>query len=131
MMKKLNIWQLNLIVLLLAVVLTFVSKQFFLPNLQNWLYGGAFFFFLLNILIYYIFSKNNKRVTASVNNMMISSILRMFLSIAFILSYLLLTSKIDKASVIFFLFYYLLFMAFEIYYLVYNLRPRKPEGINT
>ncbi len=124
-MKKLNSIQLSGVALLLCVVLTGITQLFIYVNLQLWLYPAAFFFFLLNVLISRIFIKNNHKPTAAVNNMMISSVVRLFGSLAFLLGYFLLSSRIDKVSVIFFLFYYLFFMAFEIYYLVYNLRPRK------
>lgn len=113
----------NTIALLIAVSLTYLVQKFLAPNLQDWLYLAILFFFSLNLLVVWLFSINNNKARVFVNNVMISSMLRMFSSLGFITAYLLLTSIIDKASVIFFLFYYLLFTAFEIYYLVYKLRP--------
>ena len=113
----------NTIALLIAVSLTYLVQNFLAPNLQDWLYLAILFFFSLNLLVVWLFSINKNKARVFVNNVMISSMLRMFTSLGFIIAYLLLTSIIDKASVIFFLFYYLLFTAFEIYYLVYKLRP--------
>ena len=115
----------NTIALLIAVSLTYLVQNFLAPNLQDWLYLAILFFFSLNLLVVWLFSINKNKARVFVNNVMISSMLRMFTSLGFIIAYLLLTSIIDKASVIFFLFYYLLFTAFEIYYLVYKLRPEK------
>lgn len=124
-MRKMSSIQLSGLALLLCLVLTGITQLSIYTDLQTWLYPAALFFFGLNVIISTIFLKNDKKPTAAVNNMMISSVIRLFGSIAFLLGYFLLSTRIDKVSVIFFLFYYLFFMAFEIYYLVYNLRPRK------
>lgn len=122
-MKRLNFIQLNVAALIIAAIVTLVCRFAIIETLQNWLYLAMVFFFLVNLIIYSIFIKNNKNSRAAVNNVMISSIIRLFSSISFIVVYFLSTKTVDKASVIFFLFYYFLFMAFEIYFLVYKLRP--------
>lgn len=124
MIRKFSFIQLNLVALSIAVLVTAVCQLFVWSSLQNWLYLAISFFFTVNLVIYYIFIKNNKNSRAAVNNVMISSIIRLFSSILFIIGYFLVTENVDKASVVFFLFYYFLFMAFEIYFLVYKLRPQ-------
>lgn len=119
----------NSLGLILIALITLGIQQFVFP-IQSWLYLAAMFFYALNALIYAMFKRNVQRSRAVVNNVMISSMLRLFLSIAFLVIYLLATPYIDKVSVIIFLFYYLFFTAFEIYYLVYKLRPQNKGNAN-
>lgn len=118
----------NVVISLIAVGVTVIFQLFILKSLQNWLYLAIALFFGLNFLVFWFFNRNNAKSISFVNNVMISSMLRLFGSLGFFICYLLLTSYIDKASVIFFLFYYLLFFAFEIYYLVYKLRPQNQSN---
>jgi hypothetical protein len=123
-MNNSSFLKLNLVPLGISFLLTFVFKQWIVKDIQFWAYLGILFYFGLNWVIYFVFIKNNKSSRAAVNNVMISSMIRLFSSIIVIIAYLLAVPVVSKATVIFFLFYYLLFMAFEIYFLVYKLRPQ-------
>ena len=54
--------------------------------------------------------------------------IRMLFSIAFLLLYLLFSSQIEISFVLYYLLGYLFFVGFEIYLLLYNLRPDFKKG---
>lgn len=115
----------NLLVTMVLVVITFALQATILPRLQNWLYIALAFFLLLNIVLGLVAHKAGLNDRQATTHSMLTTIIRLFSCLFFILIYLLVSDVKDIVSIIFFLFYYFLYMGFEIYHLVHKLRVQK------
>lgn len=92
-----------------------------LPASLWWAFG---FMVLLTLVIYYISSFSLKmNVKNSMSLILGSMFFRLFSSLIFVISYLVITGSRDIPYVVGFMLLYLLFQVFEIYHLVANLRP--------
>jgi len=112
----------NIILTLALASITFALQATVLPRLQNWLYLALAFFLVLNIVLGVVAHRAGLNDRQATTNSMLTTIIRLFSCLIFILIYLLVSDVKDIVSVIFFLFYYFLYMGFEIYYLVHKLR---------
>jgi len=124
-MKILRYIKINVILTLSLAAITFVLQATVLERLQNWLYLALMFFLILNTVLGLIAHKPGLNDRQATTNSMLTTIIRLFSCLIFILIYLMVSDIKDIVSVIFFLFYYLLYMVFEIYHLVHKLRVQK------
>jgi len=86
---------------------------------------GAFAFFVILTLV--IFAISTRALKMNVKNSMTlifgAMFFRLFLSLIFLIGYLVISGKKDIPFAVGFMALYLLFQVFEIYHLVANLRP--------
>ena len=118
------------ILLFLAVVFaaTYLYQTIYC-NLPFITWFALAYYFLLTVTVHAITSpafKNNSKAFVSI--FMGSQGLRMFFSVALLILYLIFTPVISIQFVVYFLFLYLLFAAFEIYLLLSNLRTDFKKG---
>jgi len=107
---------------IIAVALQLIfSKTDLLPTSLWWAFG---FMILITLIIYYISVFSLKmNVKNSMSLIFGSMFFRLFSSLFFVISYLVITGSRDIPYVVGFMLLYLLFQVFEIYHLVANLRP--------
>ena len=107
---------------IIAVALQLIfSKTDLLPSSLWWAFG---FMIVITLTIYYISVFSLKmNVKNSMSLIFGSMFFRLFSSLIFVISYLVITGSRDIPYVVGFMLLYLLFQVFEIYHLVVNLRP--------
>jgi len=107
-------------IIAVALQLSF-SQTDLLPTSLWWAFG---FMVLITLIIYYISAFSLKmNVKNSMSLILGSMFFRLFSSLIFVISYLVITGSRDIPYVVGFMLLYLLFQVFEIYHLVANLRP--------
>ncbi len=112
----------------LILVITYLYQSIYL-NLPFITWFALAYYFLLTVAVHAITFpafKNNSKAFISI--FMGSQGLRMFFSIAILILYLIFTPQISIQFVVYFLFLYLFFAAFEIYLLLSNLRTDFKKG---
>lgn len=113
--------KLNLFSLLLLFLLSGCNLLRAVPLLS---YAGLLFFYLLTLFTFYITAYGLKRDNKTFIKTFYGSVaLRFFLSIAFLVIYLIFSTNKDLFFVGSFALLYFLFTIFEIYSLMVNLRP--------
>lgn len=107
-------------VLAVALQLIFTYTEL-LPKALWWAFG---FMVLVTLMIYYISTYSLKMSVKNSMSLIFGSMgFRLFSSLIFVISYLVITGERDIPYVVGFMLLYLLFQVFEIYHLVANLRP--------
>lgn len=106
-------------VIALAMQLVFTNTRFVLPDLW-WVFV---FFVVLTLIIYYISVYSLKMSVKNSMTLILGSMMfRLFSSLAYLISYLVITGSKDIPFVTGFMALYILFQVFEIYHLLANLR---------
>lgn len=88
------------------------------------LYATVGYFFILTAVTFFLSQQNLSRSNTMFHTATLGSItIRMFLSLIFLVVYMVMNKPVDVSFVVFFAILYLFFNVFEISVLVLNLRP--------
>ena len=108
----------GVVAVLLQLIFTYTDL---LPTSLWWAYA---FMVVLTLVIYYISVFSLKMSVKNSMSLIFGSMgFRLFSSLIFVISYLVITGERDIPYVVGFMCLFLLFQVFEIYHLVANLRP--------
>ncbi len=132
-MKKNNSSSFALQITILLLLISggvLIGYQYF-PNTINpqlWI-SVVFFFYVMHILLYF-FTINAAKDNSSqfIRRFFGSLSIRLLFSIFFLLGYFIFTKKVEKMFVIYFISVYFIYLVFEIYFLLVNLRPVSNKG---
>ncbi|MBI1222371.1 MAG: hypothetical protein GC180_07200 [Bacteroidetes bacterium] len=107
-----------LIAVIMQLIFTYTEL---LPQSLWWAFA---FMVFLTLLIYYVSVYSLKMSVKNSMSLIFGSMgFRLFTSLIFVISYLVITGERDIPYVVGFMLLFLLFQVFEIYHLVANLRP--------